>query len=138
MGESSQSELPVRPNVAFQRVSTGAPSAIRRRKLSSTSTTSNRPVRAKSTTRVAVDVALNQQEVKRKFELVRILTADEAALHSYLTPEDRYLVVPSPATLPEVMLALVRAHLPPLPATAAWIRSLLWPERAERGRRAVA
>ena len=52
--------------------------------------------------------------------------------------EDRYLVVPSPATLPEVMLALVRAHLPPLPATAAWIRSLLWPERAERGRRAVA
>jgi phosphatidylglycerol lysyltransferase len=52
--------------------------------------------------------------------------------------EDRYLVVPSPSTLPEVMVALVRAHLPPLSATAAWLRSLLSPESAEEGRRALA
>ncbi len=38
--------------------------------------------------------------------------------------EDRYLVVPSLATLPEVMVALVRAHVPPLSATLAWLRLL--------------
>src|SRR5205807_6023631 len=48
--------------------------------------------------------------------------------------EDRYLVVPSMSTLPEVMVALVRAHVPPLPATAAWIRSALSPARPEPGR----
>ena len=48
--------------------------------------------------------------------------------------EDRYLVVPSPSTLPEVMVALVRVHVPPLPATAAWIRSALSPARPEPGR----
>jgi phosphatidylglycerol lysyltransferase len=38
--------------------------------------------------------------------------------------EERYLVVPSSAVLPEVMVALVRAHVPPLSAVAAWLRSL--------------
>jgi lysylphosphatidylglycerol synthetase-like protein (DUF2156 family) len=38
--------------------------------------------------------------------------------------EDRYLVVPTMAALPEVMVALVRAHVPPLSAVAAWLRSL--------------
>jgi phosphatidylglycerol lysyltransferase len=53
--------------------------------------------------------------------------------------EDRYLVVPSNAALAEVMVALVRAHLPPLSATTAWLRSLLSPERrVEDGRRALA
>src|SRR5207248_5264120 len=41
--------------------------------------------------------------------------------------EDRYLVVPSTSTLPEVMVALASAHMPPLPATAGWIRSALSP-----------
>lgn len=52
--------------------------------------------------------------------------------------EDRYLVVPGPSTLPEVVVALVRAHLPPLSAAAAWLRSLVYPQRAEGGRRALA
>ena len=39
--------------------------------------------------------------------------------------EDRYLAVPSASTLPEVLIALVRAHLPPLSGTVVWIRSLL-------------
>jgi len=52
--------------------------------------------------------------------------------------EDRYLVVPSTATLPEVTVALVRAHIPPMSATAAWVRSLLRPEPSEGGRRALA
>jgi phosphatidylglycerol lysyltransferase len=39
--------------------------------------------------------------------------------------EDRYLAVPGPSVLPEVILALVRAHLPPLSAATAWIRSAL-------------
>ncbi|HKC20603.1 MAG TPA: phosphatidylglycerol lysyltransferase domain-containing protein [Candidatus Dormibacteraeota bacterium] len=38
--------------------------------------------------------------------------------------EDRYLVVPTMAALPEVMVALVRAHMPPITAMAAWLRSL--------------
>ena len=48
--------------------------------------------------------------------------------------EERYLVVPSAATLPEVMVALVRAHLPPLSASAAWLRSLfpLTPREPDR------
>ena len=37
--------------------------------------------------------------------------------------EDRYLAVPGPSVLPEVIVALVRAHLPPLAAAAAAIRS---------------
>jgi phosphatidylglycerol lysyltransferase len=39
--------------------------------------------------------------------------------------EDRYLAVPSVSTLPEVLIALVRAHLPPLPAARLWVRSAL-------------
>lgn len=38
--------------------------------------------------------------------------------------EDRYLVVPNAATLPEVVVALVRAHVPPAPATLRWLRRL--------------
>jgi phosphatidylglycerol lysyltransferase len=41
--------------------------------------------------------------------------------------QDRYLVVPSTSTLPEVIVALARAHVPPLPATLAWLRSFLSP-----------
>src|ERR1700730_6309875 len=37
--------------------------------------------------------------------------------------EDRYLVVPSASTLPEVLIALVRAHVPPLAAPTLWLRS---------------
>ena len=37
--------------------------------------------------------------------------------------EDRYLAVPGASTLPEVLLALVLAHLPPLPAAMVWARS---------------
>lgn len=39
--------------------------------------------------------------------------------------EDRYLAVPGPSTLPEVLIALVRAHMPPLSGAAVWIRSAL-------------
>jgi phosphatidylglycerol lysyltransferase len=52
--------------------------------------------------------------------------------------EERYLVVPSAATLPEVMVALVRAHLPPLSASAAWLKSRFGVRPREAGRRAVA
>lgn len=52
--------------------------------------------------------------------------------------EERYLVVPSAATLPEVMVALVRAHLPPLSASAAWLRNLFGPRSREADRPAVA
>jgi lysylphosphatidylglycerol synthetase-like protein (DUF2156 family) len=38
--------------------------------------------------------------------------------------EDRYLAVPTPTVLPEVLVALVRAHLPPLSSAAVWIRSI--------------
>lgn len=41
------------------------------------------------------------------------------------TWEDRYLAIPTMAVLPEVMVALVRAHLPPLSATVARVRSFL-------------
>jgi phosphatidylglycerol lysyltransferase len=37
--------------------------------------------------------------------------------------EDRYLAVPGASTLPEVLIALVLAHVPPFPAAAVWIRS---------------
>jgi phosphatidylglycerol lysyltransferase len=37
--------------------------------------------------------------------------------------EDRYLAVPSASTLPEVLYALVLAHLPPFSAAAVWVRS---------------
>lgn len=39
--------------------------------------------------------------------------------------EDRYLAVPGAATLPEVLIALVRAHVPPLTNAAVWLRSVL-------------
>ena len=52
--------------------------------------------------------------------------------------EERYLVVPSVSTLPEVMLALVRAHLPPLSVTTAWVRALTSRAAGEKGRRALA
>jgi phosphatidylglycerol lysyltransferase len=53
--------------------------------------------------------------------------------------EDRYLVVPSASSLPEVMVALVRAHLPPLAWSAAWIRTVVESAlRPVRGRRAIA
>jgi len=52
--------------------------------------------------------------------------------------EERHLVVPGRSTLPEILVALVRGHVPPLPAAAAWLRSCLFPERTEGGRRAVA
>lgn len=39
--------------------------------------------------------------------------------------EDRYLAVPGASTLPEVMIALARAHLPPLSASTVWVRSAL-------------
>ena len=38
--------------------------------------------------------------------------------------EERFLVVPNAGALPEVLVALVRAHVPPLSAVAAWLRSL--------------
>ncbi|TME52069.1 MAG: hypothetical protein E6I53_07245 [Chloroflexi bacterium] len=52
--------------------------------------------------------------------------------------EDRFLVVPSMSTFPEVMVALVRAHVPPPSVTATWLRSRLSPRRPEAGRRALA
>lgn len=54
------------------------------------------------------------------------------------TWEDRYLAIPSMAVLPEVMVALVRAHLPPLKASAAWLRTMLGPVHPEARRQAVA
>jgi lysylphosphatidylglycerol synthetase-like protein (DUF2156 family) len=39
--------------------------------------------------------------------------------------EDRFLAVPGPTTLPEVLIALVRAHLPPLSAAAVWLRATI-------------
>lgn len=39
------------------------------------------------------------------------------------TWEDRYLAVPGASTLPEVLIALVLAHLPPLSAATVWLRS---------------
>jgi len=39
--------------------------------------------------------------------------------------EDRYLAVPGASTLPEVLIALVRAHLPPLSAATVWLRSMV-------------
>ena len=39
--------------------------------------------------------------------------------------EDRYLAVPGASTLPEVLIALVRAHVPPLSAATVWVRSTL-------------
>src|SRR5438552_4114999 len=52
--------------------------------------------------------------------------------------EDRFLVVPSTSSVPEVMVALVRAHVPPVSVTATWLRSRLSPRRAGGGRRALA
>jgi hypothetical protein len=47
--------------------------------------------------------------------------------------EDRYLAVPGASTLPEILIALVLAHVPPLAAAAVWVRSgvgaILWPSR---------
>jgi len=52
--------------------------------------------------------------------------------------EERYLVVPSMAALPEVMVALGRAHLPPPSVTAAWLKSLVAVRSSTTGRPAVA
>lgn len=54
--------------------------------------------------------------------------------------EDRYLAVPGPAVLPEVIVALVRAHLPPLSGAAAFIRSTIAAAmgRPQPGRRVLA
>ncbi|HVH64377.1 MAG TPA: phosphatidylglycerol lysyltransferase domain-containing protein, partial [Candidatus Dormibacteraeota bacterium] len=52
--------------------------------------------------------------------------------------EDRFLAVPTSAVLPEVMVALVRAHLPPMRATLAWVGSKLTENRPPERRRAVA
>jgi phosphatidylglycerol lysyltransferase len=49
--------------------------------------------------------------------------------------EDRYLALPSAATLPEVLIALVRAHLPPLSGAVVWIRSVLGSVRRPRASR---
>ncbi|HKV87190.1 MAG TPA: phosphatidylglycerol lysyltransferase domain-containing protein [Candidatus Dormibacteraeota bacterium] len=51
--------------------------------------------------------------------------------------EDRYLAVPGPQTLPEVMVALVRAHLPPLSRAAVWLRSRPRDAEAVEGRTKV-
>jgi lysylphosphatidylglycerol synthetase-like protein (DUF2156 family) len=37
--------------------------------------------------------------------------------------EDRYLAAPGASTLPEVLIALVRAHVPTFSAAVVWIRS---------------
>jgi lysylphosphatidylglycerol synthetase-like protein (DUF2156 family) len=37
--------------------------------------------------------------------------------------EDRFLATPGASTLPEVLVALVRAHIPPLSASTLWVRS---------------
>ncbi|HKW60852.1 MAG TPA: phosphatidylglycerol lysyltransferase domain-containing protein [Candidatus Dormibacteraeota bacterium] len=52
--------------------------------------------------------------------------------------EERYLVVPSLSSLPEVLLALVRVHLPPLSTATAWVRALVSRERVKSGLRAAA
>jgi phosphatidylglycerol lysyltransferase len=39
--------------------------------------------------------------------------------------EDRFLAVPSASAMPEVLIALVRAHVPPLAAATVWVRSTL-------------
>ena len=54
------------------------------------------------------------------------------------TWEDRYLAIPTNTVLPEVMVALVRAHVPPMRATLAWLGSVLTENRPPERRRAVA
>jgi phosphatidylglycerol lysyltransferase len=54
------------------------------------------------------------------------------------TWEPRYLVVPSASALPEVMVALARAHVPTFSAAATWLRTLAAAPRLRDGRRAVA
>jgi lysylphosphatidylglycerol synthetase-like protein (DUF2156 family) len=39
------------------------------------------------------------------------------------TWEDRYLAAPGASTLPEVLIALVLAHVPPFSAATVWLRS---------------
>jgi len=39
--------------------------------------------------------------------------------------DDRYLAAPNASTLPEVLIALVRAHMPPISAATVWLRSAL-------------
>ena len=48
--------------------------------------------------------------------------------------EARYLAVPNAAVLPEVMVAMVRAHVPPLAAVATWLRGLKSSEALSPGR----
>lgn len=54
------------------------------------------------------------------------------------TWEDRYLAVPSMTVLPEVMVALIAAHLPPSSAVTSWLRALVSQRRLHSGRPAVA
>lgn len=54
------------------------------------------------------------------------------------TWEERYLAVPSMIVLPEVMVALVAAHLPPSSAVTSWLRALVSRMRLHSGRPAVA
>lgn len=56
------------------------------------------------------------------------------------TWEDRYLAVPGSSVLPEVIVALIRAHLPPPSAATAWIRSAVTSgvHRPPPGRRVLA
>jgi phosphatidylglycerol lysyltransferase len=52
--------------------------------------------------------------------------------------EDRYLAVPGPSVLPEVLVAIIRAHLPPLSRSIVWARTLLgWSADTGRGRAAL-
>jgi phosphatidylglycerol lysyltransferase len=53
--------------------------------------------------------------------------------------EDRYLAVPAPNVLPEVLVALVRAHLPSLSRAPVWVRSVFQSAaHPGRGRTALA
>jgi phosphatidylglycerol lysyltransferase len=53
--------------------------------------------------------------------------------------EERYLVVPTATALPEVIVALVRAHVPPASVAFAGMREAMrWAPRRDVGRRVVA
>ena len=52
--------------------------------------------------------------------------------------EDRYLAVPGIWALPEVIVALVRAHFPPVWSVAGWLRALRSMDTVERGRHTFA
>lgn len=48
--------------------------------------------------------------------------------------EDRYLAVPRASTLPEVVVALMRAHVPPVTTAAIWLRAVLGSVRHPRAK----